>query len=1527
MEEGAARDRTDWEFDRDPEHTSAASETALEARTDELLSLVEASGDAVVKVDENWRIDCASGSVESLFGLDAEQLVDRPLDSLLATDAGPIGRSDDQEATQDLTLDGEDTQEIEATVTTAGGETDYVRLSVSPLDRGGAIYVLRSADDQEETARERRQYAQLVSNVGDPMYVLDADNRIERVNDAMVEYTGYEREELVGRAIGELLLSTAYDPTAGRLDELAEAEQRTSDTFETTLVTKDGESILTEAKVTVSTDRDGEYAGAVGALRDIRERKQRERDLTLLKQILTRVFRHNVRNELTIVRGHMTLIEEEAGEQVREYTDTVFERTQRLLEHSEKARLLEEVIETDRMYETDLGREVEKITRSLGEQYPGATLEVDVPEPTTVEAHPNIATAIQELVENALQHAPSEEPWVSVWLDETPEFLTLFVEDESSGLADHDLEVLRSGTESRLEHGSGVGLWLVRWIVEYSGADILAHRTDRGSLMGIRFPRRESDPETPRGDPRDAPFARVPTHVRNDLSPERVHGETIVGRTAELHQLEDSYETLERTGGHAAFVTGESGIGKSTLVEQFRDRLEQRDEPPHIAMGECQPGVTPPYHAFRQAMDDVPLRTELGNLLADVATVPEDDPETAEHRKQGLFADVADELRELAMDRPVVVVVEDLQWAGSETIELLEYLLEEVGRWALSILFVGSYSPDDVGETDPIRELIDRAETAGRNTLVELEPFDRDELRQFLEHVLGVEHVPGEFVDGVHAHTGGNPLFVNETGIHLAETLGPEPTAADLPGSFEEVSLPESVGSAVLDRLDALVDPVRSVLEIGAVAGEAFTFDVLREASDVPESNLVEYVDSLVQRRVWRRADGTIEFVHGVVREKTLETIDSERCKTLHTRVAEAIQAVHDESVEDYYGRLATHYRNAEAFEESLRYYRLAGDRAFDAYAHEEALDHYSTALELAQSLGALEEVRAVGFSLAEVSLVTGEYDQAERYVDLLRNELGEETHQRRRAELLAARIASGRGQYDRAKEAVTRGLELEGGSPEQRCRLLGIGARARRKQGGYEAARETAARQLKLADDLDLPAYRAAAMRTLGQIDRSQSHYDRARDQFRECLRIGRTIDDRHVEATSLLDLGLVAVDQGRYDEAREYYEQSLEAFRTIGDRHYEAKTLLNLGNVAVYTADHVTAREYYERSLEMNRDIGDRHGEAKALNNLGEVARRQADYDQAREYHEASLEHKRELDDRPGQASSLENLGSLATDQSDYGSASEYYERSLEINRELDNSGAVAVVRNSLGVIAQRQGRYEEARTQFETALEITRESGQRRAETITLRNLGRLALKQGDPNRARQYFEEGLEQARELSASREELNCLCGLGVAARLDDDLERATRRLDAALERRETVAEQLQIGRVHLERARLALDRGNLESAREQADRAQELFQAVGSPHWQAHTRRIQGRIDAEAGRPDAARKHWCDSLGTFEEVGAPQDALDTLQRLIDTRDGHDDAELARWHRRARELVDDAPDPVAAAYEPWVDRLEASGSD
>ena len=214
-------------------------------------------------------------------------------------------------------------------------------------------------------------------------------------------------------------------------------------------------------------------------------------DKTNLATALARVFRHNIRNSLTVIRGYTQEVIKQSGDD--EYSEVIFRELDTLLELSEQARQLEEVLEVeDQSTPTNIVPVVEKITDAVASEHPAASVPVHAPDEVVVPIRPSFERAIEELVENAVQHG-GEEPTVSVTIESVEETIEIRVQDDGPGLPEIEQAALERDEQTPLTHGIGLGLWMVNWIITRHDGTTESTVMDDGTTITITLP---ATPET-----------------------------------------------------------------------------------------------------------------------------------------------------------------------------------------------------------------------------------------------------------------------------------------------------------------------------------------------------------------------------------------------------------------------------------------------------------------------------------------------------------------------------------------------------------------------------------------------------------------------------------------------------------------------------------------------------------------------------------------------------------------------------------------------------------------------------------------------------------------------------------------------------------------------------------------------------------------------------------------------------------------------------------------------------------------------
>jgi PAS domain S-box-containing protein len=323
-----------------------------------------------------------------------------------------------------------------------------------------------------------------VETMADPVVAIDADGTVVDANPAGRRLFATEEAEVAGQSLEEFW--AAYPSLLSAVDS------EESHNEEVTLDTDSGQRHFSLDVRPIQQSRTA--SGSVLVLREVTQLRERERELDLLKQIHSRVLRHNIRNQLTVLKGQTFNIEEEDdSDEFTEQTKVIRETADRLLEHSEKATDLRDIIDSDMpIVSGDLTSAVQQETNALRREHPAVDIEAELENGVQVDAHPDIHRVVRELLHNAVIHNASDRSdlRLRVTVSATTSEGILTVEDSGSGISDTEVATLEAGEETALQHGSGIGLWMVRLLVDKSGGTLSFDRDTElgGTRVTVRLP-------------------------------------------------------------------------------------------------------------------------------------------------------------------------------------------------------------------------------------------------------------------------------------------------------------------------------------------------------------------------------------------------------------------------------------------------------------------------------------------------------------------------------------------------------------------------------------------------------------------------------------------------------------------------------------------------------------------------------------------------------------------------------------------------------------------------------------------------------------------------------------------------------------------------------------------------------------------------------------------------------------------------------------------------------------------------------
>jgi PAS domain S-box-containing protein len=316
-------------------------------------------------------------------------------------------------------------------------------------------------------------YRTLIDTAPDPIVITDVETaRVVETNAAAEAMLERPREDIIGSPQRELhppdqryddLFETASDLASGHPVELSALP----DGSDVELCRADGSRVPVEITARVVTLAD--VTTLVSIYRDIAGRRRRKQRL----EVLNRVLRHNLRNDLGVVEGLAASLIEDLDGDAAERAERIQAKVDDLDDLATKAREVERIVavETTAATEVSVGELVDAVRADVAASHPDAGVTIDVPPDLTVVTTPSaLALALENLLENAVQHTDTGQ--ATVQAEAADDGVRIVVADEGPGLPEHELAVLDEGSETPLEHGSGIGLWLVQWVADAIRAEV-----------------------------------------------------------------------------------------------------------------------------------------------------------------------------------------------------------------------------------------------------------------------------------------------------------------------------------------------------------------------------------------------------------------------------------------------------------------------------------------------------------------------------------------------------------------------------------------------------------------------------------------------------------------------------------------------------------------------------------------------------------------------------------------------------------------------------------------------------------------------------------------------------------------------------------------------------------------------------------------------------------------------------------------------------------------------------------------------
>ena len=723
-----------------------------------------------------------------------------------------------------------------------------------------------------------------------------------------------------------------------------------------------------------------------------------------------------------------------------------------------------------------------------------------------------------------------------------------------------------------------------------------------------------------KGEPVVASVALRPRNSRVREAASRRPDALFVGRSAELATMDRALSQLVDGAGSAIFVVGEPGIGKSRLVAEtgLRARSGRYRSPIRWLEARCLSYAdNVPYSLFLDLIAGwlgvVPShggKRRISRFDGDAHTSqvdPADAPdlellltggrgdaqqgEDAGMVRERAFAAVESTLIDLAASGPLVVSLEDLQWADPTSLALTERLVDAVVRAPVVIVATARLEPGHAS-TELIEAAVERLGPHAHR--IALESFTDEERRALTASLPGAGAVPDAIQKAILDATEGNPFFLEELFRSLADT-GMLVVDADGRWRFEARGgphIPRTVERVLLARIDRLPPDEKEVLVAASVLGREFSLELVTGlvTDDRVVRSALDSLDRIGLVRTERHgSDVRYRFRHSLIQEAAYRSLVKRERRELHARAAVAIESSHEATSETIAGTLGHHLQEAGQVERAVPHLMSAGDRARDMFANAEALAWYDRALEALCAIPATDRGR---WDVIEANL------HAER-----------------------GNILGLAGRFEAARDAYRRSIELAASGDPLRAAQIRTGAAMieitdhRYTEGLAELERaEQALGPVTDADSHD-PERMSAwfdiqddRMSAFYWMDDLQA-YEELIDRVRPFVEAQGTARQRSRFFDALLTYGLRRSRYAVDEEMLGYARANVAAADEAGVASGAAWARFNLGFTLLWTGSFDESRDLLNQALREGRRIGDLTLVSRSRTYLMVLSRRRGD------------------------------------------------------------------------------------------------------------------------------------------------------------------------------------------------------------------------------------------------------------------------------------------------------------------------------
>jgi len=686
----------------------------------------------------------------------------------------------------------------------------------------------------------------------------------------------------------------------------------------------------------------------------------------------------------------------------------------------------------------------------------------------------------------------------------------------------------------------------------------------------------------------------------------------LVGRQSELDRLLARLHPARKPRGQVLLLAGDSGVGKTRLALEVLYTITSTDVTTLFGAAYEQEGPLP-YHPFIEAF---------ARYLAEHHRPPDEHPIThfqrlgvsdPQREQWALFNAAVMFLMNLAAQRPVVLLVDDLHAADQASLQLFHYLARQTR--AAPVTLLATYRSDTgTPVTTPFGALLNALYHEQLSETLHLTPLVKSAVASMIAFLLDGE-ISLSFLEAMVDITEGNPFFVQEITRMLLASSQVEAREGQWqlkPGV--ELPVPSGLAGLLRERISRLGSPVETALKAALVVGREFRFDVLRRLVSLSEGELLDALETALESHLLEEKVDGYSFHHPLTRRALYEALSRERRMMLHTRTAESIEAAYTsrpEELESSVEALAFHYERSTSRDRALPYLLQAGMKAARLYAFEVAVSYFERALALMDELGVPDPARrwvilkalgGWGFILGDTLRAVARLEQA--LATPSSPDWQPPGRDEARLHQMAAVMLLNAGKMAEAERHLQAALAMidEYEDAEEYAYACYHGALYYWHLGEFQKALEAAQKSLAIAERLKDHISLARAFEMLALVCHSLGEWQRGLDFEQQRARL----TGPELDVTEAFDIHLCLWEYQLYgDQSYEAMKQTVQTTLTQAQRMGAARAIALChcfaGALEFQSGHWARAEEALRTSISIFRHIGAAFGESLACQRLG--------------------------------------------------------------------------------------------------------------------------------------------------------------------------------------------------------------------------------------------------------------------------------------------------------------------------------------